>query len=54
MEDGQAKTAAMAKLTEIENNLFGTDTSGSTEGITPHVLMPNQIYAILTGTQVSG
>lgn len=54
MEDGQGKTDAIAKLTEIENNLFGTDTSGSIEGITPHVLMPNQIYAILTGTQVSG
>ena len=53
MTDGADKTAAMAKLTEIENNLFGTDTVGTTAGITAHVLLPNEIYAILNPT-VSG
>lgn len=53
MTDGTAKTAAMEKLTTIENNLFGTDAAGATAGITAHVLLPSQIYAILNPT-VSG
>lgn len=44
-----SRTVAAAKLTLIENSLFGTDGSGST-GTDPTILLPDDIKAILDQT----
>lgn len=39
-----------AKLTAIENALYGTNGSGSDDGTDPHLLFPAEIYSILSAT----
>lgn len=55
MSSGAAKTAALAKIQQIEDNLFGKDsTQGETDGIVAHILTPAEIYSILNASVVSG
>lgn len=43
-------TEAKAKLTALENMLFGTDGSGSTEGSDPELPDPDTVFSTLKGT----
>ena len=40
-------TELQAKLTALENVLYGTDASGNDEGITPHLPLPDDVLYIL-------
>lgn len=45
---------ARAKLTALENKLFGTDTSGQTEGTAPYLPLPDEVIGTLNGTWTGG
>lgn len=52
MTDGAEKTAAMAKIKQIEDALWGVDADSTVEpaitGSNSKILMPNEVYTILT------